>query len=115
VACCPYPVPAHLPCPCPWRLLRYRRDDVSTWPLVRVCRLRHNWPVLATGAMLVDLPGVRDANAARGKVAENYLKARSLSLLEFCAFSSCMAACLWSRIGVHWWAVQRPTPRPATC
>jgi hypothetical protein len=43
-----------------------------------VCRLRHNWPVLATGAMLVDLPGVRDANAARGKVAENYLKARSL-------------------------------------
>jgi hypothetical protein len=52
-----------------------RREDISTWPLVRVCRIRHNWPVLATGAMLVDLPGVRDANAARGRVAETYLKA----------------------------------------
>ena len=30
--------------------------------------------VLASGAVLVDLPGVRDANAARGQVAENYLK-----------------------------------------
>lgn len=28
--------------------------------------------------MLVDLPGVRDANAARGRVAESYLKARRL-------------------------------------
>ncbi|EFN59293.1 hypothetical protein CHLNCDRAFT_137642 [Chlorella variabilis] len=51
-----------------------RGDDVSTWPLVRVCRISHSWPVLATGAMLVDLPGVRDANAARGKVAEAYLR-----------------------------------------
>ena len=30
--------------------------------------------VLASGCMLVDLPGVRDANAARGRVAETYLK-----------------------------------------
>ncbi len=37
---------------------------MATWPLVKVCRIRHSWPVLATGAMLVDLPGVRDANAA---------------------------------------------------
>lgn len=58
--------PASLDCP--------RREEISTWPLVKVCRLRHNWPVLATGAMLVDLPGVRDANAARGRVAESYLK-----------------------------------------
>lgn len=48
---------------------------MATWPLVKVCRIRHSWPVLATGAMLVDLPGVRDANAARGRVAEGYLKA----------------------------------------
>lgn len=53
-----------------------------TWPgvswgftaLLLPCRR----PVLATGAMLVDLPGVRDANAARGRVAESYLKARRL-------------------------------------
>lgn len=30
--------------------------------------------VLSTGAVLVDLPGVRDSNAARAKVAENYLQ-----------------------------------------
>lgn len=30
--------------------------------------------VLSTGAVLVDLPGVRDANAARGAIAEKYMK-----------------------------------------
>ena len=33
------------------------------------------WNVLSTGACLVDLPGVRDANAARARVAERYLLA----------------------------------------
>jgi hypothetical protein len=63
----------------------HRRGDQSTWPLVRVCRIQHNWPVLATGAMLVDLPGVRDVNAARGRVAEAYLKVRPACLLA-CVF-----------------------------
>ena len=35
-----------------------------------VCRPQ----VLSTGAVVVDLPGVRDANAARGAVAEKYMK-----------------------------------------
>jgi hypothetical protein len=30
--------------------------------------------VLKTGAVLVDLPGVHDANAARGKIARDYVK-----------------------------------------
>lgn len=30
--------------------------------------------VLSTGAVVVDLPGVRDSNAARGAVAERYMK-----------------------------------------
>ena len=30
--------------------------------------------MLSTGAVVVDLPGVRDANAARGAVAEKYMK-----------------------------------------
>ena len=30
--------------------------------------------VLASGAVLVDLPGTQDSNVARGSVAENYLK-----------------------------------------
>lgn len=60
-----------------------------SWPLIRKVVLRGPWPVLASGAQLVDLPGVRDANAARAKVAENYLKnwhtapANYLTLLSF--------------------------------
>lgn len=30
--------------------------------------------MLSSGAVVVDLPGVRDANAARGAVAEKYMK-----------------------------------------
>ncbi|PSC69626.1 tat pathway signal sequence [Micractinium conductrix] len=56
------------------RCPKNRRDEVATWALVKVCRIAHNWPLLASGAQLVDLPGVRDANAARGAVAEAYLK-----------------------------------------
>jgi len=48
--------------------------DVQTWPLIRKVVLYGPWACLSTGASLVDLPGVRDANAARAKVAENYLQ-----------------------------------------
>lgn len=39
------------------------------WPLIRVVRLYVRAPALATGAIIVDLPGVHDANAARAAVA----------------------------------------------
>ena len=48
--------------------------EPQTWPLIRKVVLRGPWPVLSTGACLVDLPGVQDANAARAKVAESYLQ-----------------------------------------
>lgn len=48
--------------------------DPQTWPLIRKVVLFGPWNVLSTGACLVDLPGVRDANAARAKVAEKYLQ-----------------------------------------
>ena len=48
--------------------------EPQTWPLIRKVVLRGPWPVLSTGACLVDLPGVQDANAARAKVAEAYLQ-----------------------------------------
>ncbi|KAA6425538.1 MAG: hypothetical protein FRX49_04435 [Trebouxia sp. A1-2] len=51
-----------------------KKDEIQAWPLVKVCKLKHNWQVLSTGAVVVDLPGVRDANAARGAVAEKYMK-----------------------------------------
>jgi GTP-binding protein EngB required for normal cell division len=46
----------------------------QTWPLIHKVELRGPWHVLSTGACLVDLPGVRDSNAARAKVAERYLQ-----------------------------------------
>lgn len=51
-----------------------RAETAQAWPLVKVCRIQHRWPLLAGGAVLVDLPGTRDANLARGAVAEAYLK-----------------------------------------
>ena len=44
------------------------------WPLIRVVRLYVKSRALATGAVIVDLPGVHDANAARAAVAEGYMK-----------------------------------------
>lgn len=55
----------------------YRRGNGSEpqdWPLIRQVTLKGPWPVLSAGAQLVDLPGVRDSNAARAKVAEAFLK-----------------------------------------
>jgi hypothetical protein len=48
--------------------------EPQTWPLIRCVTLNGPWNVLATGACLVDLPGIRDANAARARVAERYLQ-----------------------------------------
>ena len=48
--------------------------EPQSWPLIRKVTLYGPWAVLSTGACLVDLPGVRDANAARAKVAESYLQ-----------------------------------------
>ncbi|KAK2786573.1 hypothetical protein FQN52_007747 [Onygenales sp. PD_12] len=44
------------------------------WPLVRVVRLYTKAPALATGAVIVDLPGLQDSNAARGAVAARYIE-----------------------------------------
>ena len=49
-------------------------NDAQTWPLIRKVVLHGPWACLSTGACLVDLPGVRDANAARAKVSEHYLQ-----------------------------------------
>lgn len=48
--------------------------EMSFWPLIRVVRIYVKSRALATGAVIVDLPGVHDANAARAAVAEGYMK-----------------------------------------
>jgi len=50
------------------------RKEMEFWPLIRVVRINVKSPALATGAVIVDLPGVHDANAARAAVAERYMK-----------------------------------------
>ncbi|KAL2048436.1 hypothetical protein N7G274_000348 [Stereocaulon virgatum] len=50
------------------------RKEMEFWPLIRVVRVYVKSPALATGAVIVDLPGVHDANAARAAVAEGYMK-----------------------------------------
>ncbi|ESK97641.1 hypothetical protein Moror_17503 [Moniliophthora roreri MCA 2997] len=44
------------------------------WPLIRQVNVRCKAPCLSTGAVLVDLPGVADANAARNNIAKAYMK-----------------------------------------
>ncbi|KAI0025028.1 hypothetical protein F4780DRAFT_490832 [Xylariomycetidae sp. FL0641] len=44
------------------------------WPLIKVVRIRTKADVLSTGAILVDLPGVADSNAARAAIAGKYIE-----------------------------------------
>ncbi|KAL9048751.1 MAG: hypothetical protein Q9162_007568 [Coniocarpon cinnabarinum] len=48
--------------------------EPAYWPLIKTVKLYVKSPALETGAVIVDLPGVHDSNAARAKVAENYMK-----------------------------------------
>ena len=48
--------------------------EMEFWPLIKVVRVFVRAPALATGAVIVDLPGVHDANAARAAVAQGYMK-----------------------------------------
>ena len=49
-------------------------DGPAFWPLIRQVRVKCNAGALSTGAILVDLPGVADANAARNNIAKDYMK-----------------------------------------
>jgi hypothetical protein len=44
------------------------------WPLIKVVRIFTKADALSTGAVIVDLPGVHDSNAARAAVAASYMK-----------------------------------------
>jgi hypothetical protein len=46
----------------------------EVWPLIRQSKVKLQSPALASGAILVDLPGVADGNAARSNIARKYLK-----------------------------------------
>ena len=48
--------------------------EMEYWPLIKVIRLYVKAAALETGAVVVDLPGVHDSNAARSAVAEEYIK-----------------------------------------
>lgn len=44
------------------------------WPLIKVVKIYTKSHALSTGAVIVDLPGVHDSNAARAAVAQGYMK-----------------------------------------
>lgn len=46
----------------------------SWWPLVNKCSMYHKWEVLKDGIVLIDLPGLHDANFVRGRIAREYLE-----------------------------------------
>ncbi|KAJ3577378.1 hypothetical protein NPX13_g3190 [Xylaria arbuscula] len=49
-------------------------STMEYWPLIKVVRVYAKADALSTGAVIVDLPGVQDSNAARAAVAVNYMK-----------------------------------------
>lgn len=48
--------------------------DMAFWPLIKVVKIYAKASALSTGAVIVDLPGVHDSNAARAAVAQGYMK-----------------------------------------
>ncbi|KAJ9637247.1 hypothetical protein H2199_007533 [Coniosporium tulheliwenetii] len=48
--------------------------QMEFWPLIKVVKIYTKSAALKTGAIVVDLPGVHDSNAARAAVAEGYMK-----------------------------------------
>jgi hypothetical protein len=46
----------------------------ALWPLIRLVRIKCGARALSKGTILVDLPGVADANAARSAIAKEYMK-----------------------------------------
>jgi hypothetical protein len=49
-------------------------DGPALWPLIRQVVVKCKSAALSTGAVLVDLPGVADANAARSNICKDYMK-----------------------------------------
>ncbi|KAF2179023.1 hypothetical protein K469DRAFT_597528 [Zopfia rhizophila CBS 207.26] len=50
------------------------KREMEYWPLIKVVKIYTKSPALSTGAVIVDLPGVHDSNAARAAVAQGYIK-----------------------------------------
>ncbi|KUJ22436.1 uncharacterized protein LY89DRAFT_714238 [Mollisia scopiformis] len=50
------------------------KKTMEFWPLIKVVRIYTKADCLSTGAVIVDLPGVHDSNAARAAVAAGYMK-----------------------------------------
>ena len=50
------------------------KREQEFWPLIKVVRIYTKADALSTGAVIVDLPGVQDSNAARSAVADGYMK-----------------------------------------
>ncbi|KAK2738177.1 hypothetical protein FQN57_007152 [Myotisia sp. PD_48] len=53
---------------------KVRSRMAELWPLVEVVRLRVKASALASGAILVDLPGLLDSNSARATFTKKYLQ-----------------------------------------
>lgn len=51
-----------------------KSEGPAYWPLICQVNVRCNAPALSTGAILVDRPGVMDANTACNTIAKDYMK-----------------------------------------
>ncbi|KAK3067558.1 hypothetical protein LTR53_015506 [Teratosphaeriaceae sp. CCFEE 6253] len=56
------------------RNVTFVHREFEYWPLIKVVKIYVKADALSTGAVIVDLPGVHDSNAARAAVAEGYME-----------------------------------------
>lgn len=56
------------------QIQRFMNQAGGYWPLIKVVRIYTRSPALATGAVIVDLPGLGDRSRARADLAESYLQ-----------------------------------------
>lgn len=61
-------------------------EGPAYWPLIRQVKVYVKADALSTGAVLCDLPGCADANAARSNIAKDYMK---------------RANCIWVLAPIH--------------
>lgn len=62
------------PCSFSEELRQYLSSESGLWPLIASVKVFVHAPALATGAVLVDLPGVMDTNQARSHVSKRYMQ-----------------------------------------
>ncbi|EPS34439.1 hypothetical protein PDE_09403 [Penicillium oxalicum 114-2] len=69
----------------------FRDDTAAIWPFIKSIRVYLDAPVLKTGLVLADMPGLHDLNFTRQKATEIYIRSKCHVLAYVTKMSRCLA------------------------